>query len=298
MTEEELLGAMLSMDDNEITRESIVKAAFKYPGSKDNSIEHILPHLPYTDEYCEPFGGSGVILLARRQVKNEYFNDRYSGVTDFYRVVKDPTLLPRLLDWLDFTLHSREEFNRCRDTWQDVNDPVERAARWYISIQMSFQAYGRHYGRSLSPNNRFSTVLPNSLEKFWPVHHRLKGVYIENQDWRHLFKDLNSLMRVWYLDPTYLGDDVSNGGMYSHIMSRTDHIEMLERIHNQLIGYVALSGYQNELYDSYPWDAKYTWEVRETSSAKIGTESNGRIGTEGTNSGVRIECLWIKNFRG
>lgn len=297
MNESDLLGALFSMSNNDVVREGIVKAPFHYPGSKDTCIPHIIPHLPYTDEYCEPFGGSGVILLARNEVKNEYFNDRYSGVTDFYRVVKDPVLLPRLLDWLDFTPFSREEFNRCRDTWENILDPVERAARWFCSVQMSFQAYQRHFGRSLQPINRFSTRLHNALQDFWPVHHRLKNTYIENQPWQYLIKDLNSSSRVWYMDPPYLPEKDSNfGGMYTHLMSYTDHVELLERVHNEIIGFVALSGYQNDLYDRYDWTTKITWQVRETSSSKIGTESNNRIGTEGTNSGLRTECLWIRDF--
>ena len=292
MTSDELLGMMQSMDDQELTRETIVKAAFPYPGGKQHAITNILPHIPYTDYFRDVFGGSGAILLARNKVKNEYFNDRFSGVTDFYRCVKDRNLLPRLLEWIHFTPFSREEFIRCRGGWKDVQDPVERAARWYVQVLMSFQAYGRHFGRSKQHNAQFSMKLPNQLKSFWPCHYRLQGVYIENQDWRQMFRDLDHPRAVWYLDPPYLGA----AEMYEDRMSPADHKELCERAHD-LEGFVALSGYDNPIYNSFSWDEKYSWEARETSNAGIGTETNGRIGTEGSNSGIRIECLWIKDFK-
>lgn len=293
MTSDELLALMMSMDDSEITREDIVKAPFPYPGGKQNAIPIILPHLPYSDYYAEPFGGSGAILLARQKSKNEYFNDRFSGVTDFYHCVKDRSLCERLIAWLDFTPFSREEFARCRGTWRDITDPVERAGRWYATVLMSFQAYGRHFGRSLQHNARFSMKLPNQLKGFWPVHYRLQGTYIENQDWRQMFKDLNQHKRVWYLDPPYL--NVSD--MYECRMSIEDHEEMCHRIFNELDGFVALSGYETALYNRFPWDRVLRWEARATSNASIGTESNKRLGKESTNFEVRTECLYIRDFR-
>jgi DNA adenine methylase len=298
MKEDDLLSALMSMQDEETVREDLVKAPFSYPGGKNTGLPNILPHLPNTDYYCEPFGGSGVVLLARKPCKNEVFNDRYSGVTDFYKCVKDRVLLERLLGWLDMTQHSREMFVDARDTWENASDPVERAGKWFYMTVNSFQSYGRHFGRSKTAANRFAMNLPSRLSGFWPVHYRLQGVTIENQDWRQMFADFDHHSRVWYLDPPYVPDSTGSnlGGMYKHLMSRNDHTEMCERIF-RLEGYVALSGYPNDIYSKYPWDKVEVWEQRETSSAKIGTASNNRIGHEGGNNGVRTECLYIKDFK-
>lgn len=291
MTADEMMGAFQSMEDSELTRENILKAPFPFPGGKQGCIPIITPHLPYTDYYREPFGGSGCILLARNKVKNEYFNDKFSGVTDFYHCVKDRNLCEKLLEWLHFTPFSREEFIRCRDGWKNIKDPVERAARWYVQVLMSFQAYGRHFGRSKQANAQFAMKLPHQLKSFWPVHYRLQGVYIENQCWRQMVRDLDHPKAVWYLDPPYIGC----ADMYEHKMSIPDHIEMCDRIF-ELDGYVALSGYDNEIYNRYPWSFKLHWEVRITSNASIGTESNNRQGSESLAHETRTECLWVKNF--
>jgi DNA adenine methylase len=95
---------------------------------KKRSLDKLLPLLPYSKVYIEPFGGSGTVLLARRPCKIEVFNDRNSGVIDFYRCIKDADLLERLVDRLDLVRCSREEWLEAKGTWTVSKDPVERAA--------------------------------------------------------------------------------------------------------------------------------------------------------------------------
>ena len=123
----DLFSLFCSMDDHEHKREEYIWAPFPYPGAKSRSLDHILPHLPYRNTYIEHFGGSGVVLLSRHESKLEVFNDRYSGVTQFYRTLRDPILEAKLLERVRLCLHSREEFMFCRDTWLACDDPIERS---------------------------------------------------------------------------------------------------------------------------------------------------------------------------
>lgn len=282
-----------SMSQDEELRETIIKAPFAYPGGKSDSVQHILPHLPQTHYYCEPFGGAGSILLNRQPSKLEVFNDRYSGITDFYKCLKDSVLCKRLVGWLDLTVHSREMFIDNRDTWANTLDPVERAGKWYYMVQSSFQRYGRHFGRSRSHKNAFAMSIPKALERFWPVHYRLRGVNIENQDWRQLFRDYDNPAMVWYLDPPYVE---TTAHMYPHELTKQDHVEMCEMIQN-LQGFVALSGYENTVYDKYPWTKKVSWLQKLTADAGIATGTNGREGTIKKTNPLREEFLWIRTFR-
>ena len=107
------MGLFDNLDDT--TGEShvqheIVKAPFGWPGGKSKSLKQILPHLQYRKAYVEPFGGSFAVGLARVPSTVEVYNDRYGGICDFYRVLRDPTLLPLLCNRLDLTVYSREEF--------------------------------------------------------------------------------------------------------------------------------------------------------------------------------------------
>ncbi len=287
----ELLGMLNALDSHEEVREQYVRAPFPYPGAKSKSVEKILPHLPQRTGYGEPFGGSGAVLLSRNHSQLEVFNDRYAGVTCFYRVIRSSVGMNALLDRLNLCLHSREEFIWCKNTWKDCDNEVERAARWYYMIMSSFGAQGRNFGRCVKGKAQIGPKLKNNLKFFPSVHLRLLHTQIENQDWRTCLKDYDRDDFVWYLDPPYYQ---YAKGMYECEMSKEDHVELLQRIF-QLNGFVALSGYENELYDKYPWDARYSWVVNVTSLGQGFTETNNLAGKEGLlQRGTAKEVLWIK----
>lgn len=291
---DDLLALFNSLDDTPVVRENFVRAPFGYPGGKSRSLEKLLPLLPYRDAYCEPFGGSGSVLLSRRPSKLEVFNDRYAGVVAFYRCIRDYKKCRELTVRLEPWLHSREEFIWCRETWKDCEDDVERAARWYYMMVMSFGQQGRHFGRSTKGRSQMASKFHNNLKYFWPCHDRLRHVQVENQDWRECLRDYDQPEMVWYLDPPYV--DYSKG-MYEHDVTRREHVELLERI-QALQGFVALSGYQNDLYDKYPWDQKYEWEVQVSMLGMAFTDTNNLAGREEElKRGKAKEVLWIREAK-
>lgn len=230
----DFLSLLQSLDDTPIIRENYVRAPFPYPGSKARSLDKILPHLPYKSRYCEPFGGTGSVLLSRRESRIEIFNDRYSGVTCFFRVIRDKEKCNALVERLSICIHSREEFIWSRDTWKNCEDEVERAARWFYTICKSFGAQGRNFGRGTKSTAQFTNTFWGRIENIFPCHQRLKNVQIENQDWRQCLKDFDSPDMVWYIDPPYYQ---YAQGMYECELKKEDHEELLERIQS-LKGFV------------------------------------------------------------
>lgn len=276
----------------DITREAIEKAPFGWHGGKYRSVPHLMQHLPHRRRYVEVFGGSGVTLINRIPSEIEVFNDRFSGVTDFYIVLKDEKLLDRLEETLDLMLTSREMFNFCRDTWDGTNDIVERAARWYYMIVLSFGGQGRNYGRGL---NQTKTVF-SRFELLRKVHNRIRNVQIENQSWETLLPDWDSKDTVFYCDPPYLPETITTKG-YKHNMERADHIHLLDQVF-KMEGFVAVSGYENDLYRAYPWDDVVTWKVCVSAKAMAFTESNNQIEDENEREREqRTETLYIKHQR-
>lgn len=279
----------LGSHDEEI-REDYVRSAFGYPGSKSRSLDKILPLLPYRGMYCEPFGGSGSVLLARNPSKLEIFNDRYAGVVAFYRCIRDGKKCNALIDRLVFCIHAREEFIWSRDTWKNCEDDVERASRWYYMVQASFGGQGRNFGRAKKVKAQIAPKLKNNLKLFPALHNRMVHVQVENLDWRLCLRDFDDSEMVWYIDPPYYQ---VYSGMYECEMKDEEHRELLERIFH-LKGFVALSGYNNSLYNSYRWDDKHTWEVMVSASGIAETESNNRIGTVSHERRKAEETLYIK----
>lgn len=266
------------------------RAPMKYPGSKADSVPQILPYLPYRGAYVEVFGGTGVVLFNRSPMKLEVFNDRYAGVTCFYRVLRDQC--DALIDRLTLLVHSREEWEWCLQTWEDEHiSDLERAARWYYMLQGSFLGKGHSWARITTASSPIAGVIANKLEYFAKIHTRLNNVQIENLDFRDCIRDYDNTNVVFYCDPPYLDEDATS---YKHRMSQDDHEQLLELI-MQGKGYFAISGYANPLYDSMSWTKRVTWERRDRANAQAVSAHNHR--TEKGSRDLKEEVLWIKDNR-
>jgi DNA adenine methylase len=267
--------------------EKIIKAAFGWPGGKSRSISNILGFIPYRTTYVSVFGGSGIDILNRKPSKLDVFNDRYAGVTDFYRCLKNPVLFSQLCHWLQLTVNSKEEFYLSRDTWVNCLNPVERAGRWYYSIQYSFGLLGRNWGRAKN-GIPLSGKIQNALPLFQGIHDRFQKIQIDNLDWYDCLIQYDSPETVFYLDPPYI-DGAS--GIYKHELTKDDHRRMIDVIFG-LQGFVAVSGYSNPLYDNQNWNAVHHWN-NFVSMASLNNQGNGKENINQERIFVE-EKLWIK----
>lgn len=274
---EALFEELEQLTTKPINRQDIVKAPFPWAGSKSDAIDKISPYLPYYDGYAEPFGGSGAMWLSRRRSKLEIFNDACSGVTDFYKCIRDTRLKEVLCAELETMIHSREEWIDCKD-WIDTKDIVERAAKWYYLVYYSFSGRGDAFGRCLHTIN--TKKHHNNLCLFDLLHDRVKGTIIENLDFRTFIKDYAHYETVMYLDPPYL--ETTHSSYFGNSFTLNDHKDMLGLVFS-CESFCAVSGHENFLYDSYPWDNIIKWEQTRT----IRNNTN-------QHSDTRIECLYIK----
>jgi DNA adenine methylase len=284
----------LNNTTEEKSRDEIVRSPFNYPGGKSKSIHEIIPYLPQTSRYVEPFGGSGSVLLARNPSGLEVLNDRYMGVVAFYRCIKNEDKMNRLCDLIDISIHSREEWVWCKETWENVNDDVERAARWYYMLRYSFGGLCRNFGRSTSPRGRIAGKIRNNVPDFPAIHQRLKHVQIENQDWRQCIDDYDDHDTVFYIDPPYIDTD---SGIYKSKMYQKDHNELIDMVFS-CKGFCAVSGYDNPFYDNRPWDDRHEWDAFVSMKSMAYTDQNKKGHLEGVEErGTSKEVLWIKEAK-
>jgi DNA adenine methylase len=284
----DLFAQLMSLGQEDEVREQYVRAPFPWPGGKAKSIDNILPHIPYRDFYGEPFGGSGAILLARKPSNLEVYNDKFGGITCFYRVVRNKATYDQFMERLQLCQHSREEFIWSKKTWANCEDEIERAARWWYMVTCSFGGQGRNFGRATKSKAQFGPKLKNNLKLFHPVHQRLRDVQIENLDYRLVVKDYDSYTAVWYFDPPYY--QVTTG-QYECEFSDEEHKELLERVW-QMKGFVAVSSYENPLYNKYPWTRKFQWKAFVTATALANTDTNNK---QDQKRGFQNETLYIKD---
>lgn len=276
--------ALDAFDEHEDTnRTGYIHAPTKYCGNKLESLPKILPLIPYLDTFVDVFGGSGQVLLSRRPSKLEVYNDRQSGMSAFYRVLQNSTLLKDFETRLANLQHSRELFYAFRE---DLNkhdiDLVERALKWYYMVQVSFGGKGKEFGRIKAPDTPIFGRIHCYQDVFPHFHRRLQGVQIENLDWKDCIRDYDSHNTVFYLDPPYW-----ESNQYEHTMTRGDHVRMCEMIFDSK-GFFALSGYENSVYDAYHWDDVEVFEVSQNFTPSDQTKGNK------SRSDKRKEFLWIK----
>ncbi len=142
--------------------------------------------------------------------------------------------------------YSREEFEYCRDYWRDCVDDVERAARYFVAMRQSFNGVGKSWSRSTRESargmSRAASKYLSAVERLPEIHQRLKGIQIENRDFRQIIKDFNHPDTFFYLDPPYIADTRLSPNVYEHEMTNEDHEELVESL-LRIKGKAMLSGY-------------------------------------------------------
>lgn len=291
---EDLFDSLDSMDRDKKTRQSLnlIKAPLPWPGGKTGIAQKIVEYLPLGTRYIEPFGGSAAVLFARQPVALEVYNDKYGAIVEFYRTIRNKEKMEQLADRLYLTVYSREEWQWCKDTWDQVQDDVERAARWFYMLNYSFGGLGRNWGRAVGITGSMAGKVRNKIKDFPIIQNRLKNVQLENMDWHYMFEDYDHPDSVFYCDPPYL--EVSAGIYKAGQMSPDQHGEFLDTVFATK-GFVAVSSYENQLYQSYPWDETVEWEKYVSIQSLNTADGSGKKNQKDVEKrGHRKEILYIK----
>lgn len=111
------------------------RIVFGWYGGKFSHLDWLLPLLPKCHHYCEPFAGSGAVLINREAAPVETYNDIDGDVVNFFRVLRDRH--EELIRAIALTPFSREEYHRAiYGSTSGISD-VERARRFYIKARQT-----------------------------------------------------------------------------------------------------------------------------------------------------------------
>lgn len=105
----------------------------RYHGGKWILAPWIISHFQDHRVYVEPYGGAASVLLRKVRSYAEVYNDLDSEVVNLFRVCRECG--PELRHLLSLTPFSREEY---QSSWQQCEDPMERARRIVIRSFMGF----------------------------------------------------------------------------------------------------------------------------------------------------------------
>ena len=242
------------------TRRKLI--AFGWYGGKFSHLDWLLPLLPECHHYCEPFAGSGAVLLNRPPSPVETYNDLDGEVANFFRALRDTK--DELTEKIGLTPFSREEFALACDVDGSLS-VVERARRFYVRARQvrtglaQTASLGRWANCKDTSRAGMSGVVSRWLggvEMLPAIAERLLRVQIENRPATEVIRLYDAPGTLFYCDPPYIHDTRGDDSAYGHEMTDRDHRE-LAAVLNATRGWVALSNYDcplmAELYRRPKW---------------------------------------------
>ena len=259
--------------------------AFGWYGGKYSHLDWLLPLLPPAHHYCEPFAGSGAVLLNRQASPVETYNDIDGEVVNFFRVLRDRS--DELTRAIALTPFSREEYHDAIVAERDVLDPVERARKFYVRARQTRTALaqsaslGRWANCKATSRGGMSGVVSRWLggaEALGDLAQRLIRVQIENRPAVDVIRLYDSKGTLFYCDPPYLHATRGDSQAYGFEMDEDEHREFATVV-DGCDGLVAVSGYDHPLMDELFHPSRW----RKTPGADRTIHST---------KGTRREVLW------
>ena len=232
------------------------RIAFGWFGGKFSHLDWLLPLLPRTPQFCEPFGGSAAVLLNREPSPVETYNDLDGEVVNFFRVLRQDK--DRLIEAIGLTPFSREEFAIACRAPDPTTSNLERARRFFIRARQvrtglaQTASLGRWANCKNTSRAGMSGVVSRwlgSVEMLPEIAERLMRVQIENRPAGDVIALYDDPQTLFYCDPPYVHGTRGDSKAYGFEMSDADHEALADRLHH-VRGKVAVSGYDSPLYES------------------------------------------------
>ncbi len=267
-----------------VARSRRKRIAFGWYGGKFSHLDWLLPQLPAAHHYCEPFAGSGAVLLNRAPAPVETYNDVDGEVVNFFRVLRDQGA--ELQRAIALTPFSREEFHEAITGSKRGISVLERARRFYVLARQTRTglAQSATIGRWANCKNTsragMSGVVSRWLggvEGLGDIAERLLRVQIENRPALDIIRLYDSPDTLFYCDPPYLHDTRGDSAAYGFEMEDSEHVDLAAAL-TRCAGNVAISGYRNDLMDRlYKGWRRFDAPAKQAHSVKQ----------------LRFECLWM-----
>ena len=246
------------------TRRRIV---FGWYGGKFSHLDWLLPLLPECHHYCEPFAGSGAVLINRAPAPVETYNDLDGEVVNFFRVLRDQH--QALIRAIALTPFSREEYYYAiYGSTEDIAD-LERARRFYIRARQTRTGLAQtaSLGRWANCKNTSRAGMSGVVSRWLggvnaldEIAQRLIRVQIENRPAVDVIQLYDSRKTLFYCDPPYLHATRGDAKAYKFEMDEAEHRAFAEVV-NACEGKVAVSGYHHPLMDElFPPDRWFKTE--------------------------------------
>ncbi len=275
------------------------RIAFGWYGGKFSHLDWLLPLLPETTHYCEPFGGSAAVLLNREPSPIETYNDIDGEVVNFFKVLRSEK--DALIEAIGLTPFSREEFEQAINAPLAGLSDLERARRFYIRARQvrtglaQTASSGRWAHCRLTSRAGMAGAVSRwlgAVEALPEIAQRLLRVQIENDNAISVIRRYDSPETLFYCDPPYPHDSRGDTKAYKYEMSNEAHYRLAETL-RAVQGKVALSSYHSPLMDELYGD----WTSIEAPARTIHSIKQERIEVLWINYDIEEVSAWSSNFQ-
>ena len=235
--------------------------AFGWYGGKYSHLSWLLPLLPRTNHYCEPFGGSGAVLVNREPSPVETYNDLDGEVVNFFKVLREQR--DELIEAIGLTPFSRKELVKAIKNHNKKLSNMERARRFYIKARQTRTglAQSASEGRWATCRDTSRRGMSGAVSRWLAspfdlvgISARLLRVQIENRPAIQVIRSYDSEDTLFYCDPPYPHESRGDTSAYKYEMRNAEHEELSSVLHS-VKGKVAVSGYDcplmEELYKAW-----------------------------------------------
>ncbi len=195
--------------------------AFGWYGGKFSHLGWLLPLLPKTKHFCEPFGGSAAVVINREPSPIETYNDIDGEVVNFFHMLRAQK--NALVEAIGLTPFSREEFERAISEQTENITDLERARRFYIRARQVRTGLGQKASSGRWAHCRLTSRAKmagavsrwlGAIEDLPGIAQRLLRVQIENDDAINVIRRYDSEETLFYWDPPYPHDSRGDPNAY------------------------------------------------------------------------------------
>lgn len=262
-----------------------IRPPVKWHGGKRYLASRIVQHFPAHRVYLEPFGGGASVLLNKRPVEVETYNDQDQRITRLFRVLRDEG--DAFVEQVRLIPYSQVEFEsaaRYPDGATHLQMAVCDFVRWRQSFGGKGQSWSYTTGRARGGMAGDVNAWWTAIDMLPQIIERLRRVQIICQSALEAIPRFDHVDGLIYCDPPYVHGTRSRGGtdVYAVEMSDEQH-RQLAHLLKKCRANVILSGYPSQLYDELYHD--WTRIDFDIANHAAGGRSKAR----------ETECLWM-NF--
>lgn len=269
---------------------TITTPPLRWMGGKARMLKHILPLIPYSRSYVEPFGGVATVLLSRYASNHEVYNDMNKHLVNLFSVLRHRDSREELCYRLKYTLYSREEEMLSRTAYLS-DDPIESAWGYVVRLNQGFGGLDYMGWGIDKQTNSMPRQFRRKADNFEAIADRMSNVYVENIDGIECIKKFNNHDTVFYMDPPYINEErnMNSTALYDKEVDIDWYIKFID-ICIECDGAIALSGYDNPIFDVLKFNGwkQSHFETRCTLAGQTVQQKQDGNWQRPT----RVECVW------